>query len=264
MPNGMPTIKNKQIKITTDKPVFFVSDHHFGLDTEWTSLEREKIFVNWLDDVKNHAGAIFILGDLFDVWYEYKTAVPKGFVRVLGKLAELTDNGIPVYFFTGNHDMWMLDYFEKELNIPVYFNPVEATINDKNFLLGHGDGLGPGDKKYKLLKKLFTNKIAQWAFRWLHPDLGLRLAQYLSRENKAISGEYDQKFLGEANEWLYLYSKEYLKKNPHIDFFVFGHRHLPLQMKLNDKSFYYNSGDWLHHFTYLEFENAKLSLKKFK
>ncbi len=253
MPNGTPMTKTNILHINTDKKVYFVSDHHFGLDTELTSLEREKIFVKWLDEIKNQAGAVFILGDMFDVWYEYKRAVPKGFVRVLGKLAELTDLGIPIYFFTGNHDMWMLDYLEKELNIPIFFSYQKFVINNKNFLIGHGDGLGPGDKKYKLLKKLFTNKLAQWAFRWLHPDLGLRLAQYLSKENKLISGEYDNTFHGKEGEWLYQFSKDYLEKNPEIDYFIFGHRHLPLKMEITNKSVYYNTGDWIKHFTWLEF-----------
>ncbi len=253
MPNGTPMTKTNILHINTDKKVYFVSDHHFGLDTELTSLEREKIFVKWLDEIKNQAGAVFILGDMFDVWYEYKRAVPKGFVRVLGKLAELTDAGIPIYFFTGNHDMWMLDYLEKELNIPIFFSYQKFVINNKNFLIGHGDGLGPGDKKYKLLKKLFTNKLAQWAFRWLHPDLGLRLAQYLSKENKLISGEYDNTFHGKEGEWLYQFSKDYLEKNPEIDYFIFGHRHLPLKMEITNKSVYYNTGDWIKHFTWLEF-----------
>ena len=144
------------------------------------SLPREKKFVQWLDHVKHDAAAIFLLGDLFDFWFEYKTVVPKGFVRVLGKLAEISDSGIPVYFFVGNHDLWMHDYFETELNIPVYHQPKEFTLNDKVFLIGHGDGKGPGDKGYKRMKKVFTNSFSKWLFRWLHPDLGVRLAQHLS------------------------------------------------------------------------------------
>ncbi len=262
MPSGTPMIKNKTLKINTDKTIYFISDHHFGLDGILTSLEREKLFVDWLEHIKSKAGAIFILGDMFDVWYEYKRAVPKGFVRVLGKLAELTDAGIPIYFFTGNHDMWMLDYLEKELNIPVFFKTQIFILNNKKFLLGHGDGLGPKDNNYKLLKKLFTCKIAQWLFRWLHPDLGLRLAQYLSKENKTISGSYTYKFYGKEGERLYIYSEKYLKTNPNIDFFVFGHRHLPLKMEINDKSTYYNTGDWLTHFSWIEFNDDKMQEKK--
>jgi len=261
MPNGLPMIKNNHIETTENKKVYFVSDHHFGLDMNMSSTEREKKFVQWLDHIKKDAEALFILGDMFDFWYEYKHAVPKGFVRVLGKLAELTDAGIPVYFFTGNHDMWMRDYLEKELNIKIFFDPEIFFINDNKFLIGHGDGLGPSDKNFKRLKKLFRNGLAQWAYRWLHPDIGLPFARYLSQRNKLISGNYDTTFKGEDKEWLYQYAKEYLKKDPGVQYFIFGHRHLPLQMPLNDTAVYYNTGDWLTHFTYLEFEADKMKAR---
>lgn len=260
MPNGLPMIKNNYIETTENKKVYFVSDHHFGLDMDIPSIEREKKFVQWLEGIRPDAQALFILGDMFDFWYEYKHAVPKGFVRVLGKLAELSDAGIPIYFFVGNHDMWMLDYLEKELNISVFFDPEIFVINGQKLLIGHGDGLGPSDKNFKRLKKLFRNKIAQWAFRWLHPDLGLKLARYLSQRNKLISGNYDTTFKGKTKEWLYLYSLQYLKKQPDIDYFVFGHRHLPLEMSLNDTSVYYNTGDWLTHFSHIEFDGDKMHL----
>lgn len=258
MPNGMQMIKHN-LTISPDKKIYFASDQHFGLDVTLSSKDREQIFVNWLEQIKPQTEALFLLGDMFDFWYEYKRAVPKGFIRVLGKLAEFTDTGIPVYFFTGNHDMWMRDYLTEELNMTVFFNPQVFKINDKMFYLGHGDGLGPSDKKYKLLKKIFTNRLAQWAYRWLHPDIGLKLAQYLSQKNKLISGEYAQKFKGKDKEWLYLYSKNYLNSNPDIDYFVFGHRHLPLEMPLNDRSVYYNTGDWLTLFTYLEFDGDRIN-----
>ena len=161
--------------------------------------------------MKQDAEAIFLLGDLFDFWFEYKKVVPKGFVRVLGKLGEIKDSGIPIHFFVGNHDLWMNDYFEKELNIPVYHSHKEFIFNSKSFLIGHGDGLGPGDKGYKRMKKLFTNPISKWLFKWLHPDLGVMLAQYMSTKNKLISGQEDIKFLGEENEWLVQYAKRKLK-----------------------------------------------------
>jgi len=262
MPNGLP-MTNNNIILDAGKKAYFISDHHFGLEAEMSSLNREKLFVRWLDQVKKDAAVIFILGDMFDAWFEYKQAVPKGFTRVLGKLSELTDAGIPIYFFVGNHDMWMRDYLTREANMPIYFEPQKFIINHKNFLLGHGDGLGPGDQNYKYLKKLFRNPVAQWLFGWLHPDLGLPLIKYFSQKNRLISGEYDQVFHGEDKEWLYLYAKEYLKKQPEIDYFVFGHRHLPLEMPLNEKTVYYNTGDWLTHFTYLVFDGKKMELKKF-
>ncbi|MCB0374266.1 MAG: UDP-2,3-diacylglucosamine diphosphatase, partial [Muricauda sp.] len=186
----------------------------------------------------------------------YKRVVPKGFVRVLGKLAELKDAGIPIYFFVGNHDLWMHGYFEQELNIPVYHTPKEFTLNGKEFLIGHGDGLGPGDKGYKRMKKVFTNPFCKWLFKWLHPDIGVKLAQYLSTKNKLISGEEDVKFLGEENEWLVQYAKRKLETK-HYDYFVFGHRHLPMEIEVGNASTYINLGDWITHFTYAVFDGEK-------
>lgn len=246
-----------------NKKIYFASDQHLGAPTPEKSFVREKKFVKWLDEVKEDADAIFLLGDLFDFWFEYKTVVPKGFVRVLGKLAEIRDSGIPIYFFVGNHDLWMDDYFEKELDIPVYHKPKEFTFNGKGFLIGHGDGLGPGDMGYKRMKKVFTNPFSKWLYRWLHPDIGVRLAQHLSVKNKLISGDDDAIFLGEENEWLVQYCKRKLETK-HYDYFIFGHRHLPLDIKLNEKSTYLNLGDWVSYFTYGVFDGETLQLKEYK
>ena len=171
------------------KKIYFASDQHFGIPDAASSKLREKKFISWLDEVKTDAKAIFLLGDLFDFWFEYKTVVPRGFIRVLGKIAELKDSGIPMYFFVGNHDLWMIDYFETELGIPVYHHPKEFVFGEKTFLIGHGDGLGPGDKGYKRMKKVFSHPLSKWFYRWLHPDIGVKLAQYLSTKNKLISGQ---------------------------------------------------------------------------
>ena len=253
----------KSITLPKGKKVYFASDNHLGAPTAKDSLPREKKFVAWLDTVKEDAGAIFLMGDLFDFWFEYKKVVPKGFTRTLGKLAELTDAGITVTYFVGNHDLWMNGYFEEELNIPVYHKPQQFIINDTSFFIGHGDGLGPGDKGFKRMKKVFTNPIAQWLFRWLHPDLGVRLAQHLSVNNKIISGEADAKFLGEDKEWLVQYCKRKLQSN-HYDYFIFGHRHLPLEIELGGKSTYVNLGDWIKYYTYAVFDGKTLKLKEWE
>ncbi|SHI65066.1 UDP-2,3-diacylglucosamine hydrolase [Arenibacter nanhaiticus] len=250
-----------EITVPKGKNIYFASDQHLGAPTMEASLVREKKFVAWLDEVKKDAAAIFLLGDLFDFWFEYKTVVPQGFTRTLGKLAEITDSGIPIYFFVGNHDLWMNGYFEKELNITVFHKPQEFQINETSFFIGHGDGLGPHDIGYKRMKKVFTNPFFQWLFRWLHPDLGVRLGQYLSVKNKMISGDEDIKFLGEDKEWLVQYCKRKLEKQ-HYDYFVFGHRHLPLEIDLNGKSTYTNLGDWISYYTYGVFTEGRLSLKK--
>ena len=200
---------------------------------------------------------------MFDFWFEYETVVPKGFVRVLGKLAEIRDSGIPIYFFVGNHDLWMNDYFQKELNILVYHENQEYTFGDKTFLIGHGDGKGPGDNGYKRMKKVFTNPFFKWLFKWLHPDLGVKLGQYLSVKNKLISGDEDVKFLGEENEWLILYSKRKLETK-HYNYLVFGHRHLPLKFSVGENSEYVNLGDWISYFTYGVFDGETFELKKFE
>jgi UDP-2,3-diacylglucosamine hydrolase len=252
------------IKINTseNKKVYFASDQHLGAPTAKASFPREKKFIAWLDEIKKDAEAIFLLGDLFDFWFEYKTVVPKGFVRVLGKLAALKDAGIPIYFFVGNHDLWMDDYFERELNIPVYHAPQEFLINNKKMLIGHGDGLGPGDKGYKRMKKVFTFPLFKWLFRWLHPDIGVPLGQYMSVKNKLISGDEDAQFLGEENEWLVQYCKLKLAAK-HYDYFVFGHRHLPLEIKLQKDSMYINLGDWIQYFTYGVLNENEFHLKKY-
>ena len=250
------------ITTSENKKIYFASDQHLGAPTPEASLPREKKFVAWLDAIKEDAGTVFLLGDLFDFWFEYKTVVPKGFVRVLGKLAELKDAGIDIYFFVGNHDLWMRDYFQKELNIPVFHEPQEFDINGKLFLIGHGDGLGPGDYGYKRMKKVFTFPFFKWLFRWLHPDIGVKLGHYFSVKNKLISGDEDAKFLGEENEWLVQYCKRKLASK-HYDYFVFGHRHLPLEIKLQENSTYINLGDWIQYFTYGVFNENELHLKKY-
>jgi UDP-2,3-diacylglucosamine hydrolase len=254
--------KATHITVPKGKKIYFSSDNHLGAPTPKDSLPREKKFVAWLDEIKNDAAAIFLLGDLFDFWFEYKKVVPKGFTRTLGKLAEISDSGIPIYCFVGNHDLWMNGYFEEELNIPVFHKPQEFFFNQTSFLIGHGDGLGPGDKGYKRMKKVFANSFSKWLFRWLHPDIGVRLAQYMSVKNKLISGDEDAKFLGDDNEWLVQYCKRKLQEN-HRDYFVFGHRHLPLEINLEPNSKYINLGDWIQYYTYGVFDGEKMSLKKY-
>ena len=250
------------MQIPKGKKIYLASDNHLGAPTQEQSFPREKKFVAWLDEVKQDAAAIFLLGDMFDFWFEYKTVVPKGFTRTLGKLAEICDSGIPIYYFVGNHDLWMNGYFEEELNIPVYHEPKEFTFNNKTFLIGHGDGLGPGDKGFKRMKKVFTNPVAKWFFRWLHPDLGVKLAQYFSVKNRLISGDEDVKFLGEENEWLIQYSRKKLEEK-HRDYFVFGHRHLPLNIDLNNNTKYINLGDWISYYTYGVFDGESFELKEY-
>lgn len=249
--------------ISEHKKIFFLSDFHLGVPDYHSSLEREKKIVRFLESIRHQAAAIFIVGDMFDFWFEYKKVVPKGFVRILGKLAEITDSGLPVYFFVGNHDLWMQDYFKKELNITVFFEPQKFEWNSKLFLIGHGDGLGPGDHGFKFMKSVFKNRWAQQLFSLLHPSAGIGLAHYFSNRSKQKNAEKDKVFLGEDREWMIIYCRETLAKE-HIDFFIFGHRHLPLDHRLNPQSRYINLGDWIHNFSYAEFDGKDVTLKYWK
>ena len=249
--------------MTAAKKIYFLSDFHLGAPDAKSSLVREKKIIAFLDEIKKDAERIFILGDLFDFWFEYKKVVPKGYVRILGKLAEITDSGIPIDFFVGNHDMWMKDYFQQELNIPVFYEPQTYVLNEKKIMIGHGDGLGPGDHGYKFIKKLFRNKIAQSLFGILPPVIGIGLANYFSRTSRAKTGQSDEIFEGEEKEWLVSYCREILKSEQY-DYFVFGHRHLPLDIKLNEQSTYINLGDWIKYDSYAVLEEKTLYLKYHK
>ncbi len=247
------SIKNK---------IYFVSDSHLGVPDYASSLEREKLLVKWLDSIKADAREIYLLGDIFDYWFEYKWAVPKGHVRLLGKLAELSDSGISMHYFTGNHDMWMFGYFPTELNIPVYRKPVSREMNGKKFFIAHGDGLGPGDYKYKFIKKVFSNKLCQWLFARLHPNFGLWLIKYLSRKSRVANGDTDEVFLGEDKEFLIQFVKNN-EKTTHHDYYIFGHRHLPLDIIIGNAR-QINTGDWVKNFSYAVWDGEKLELKYFK
>jgi len=251
------------MQIQKGKKIYFLSDFHLGAPNYEKSINREKEVVKFLDSIKQDATEIFIVGDMFDFWYEYKTVIPKGYTRILGKLAELTDSGTKVHFFVGNHDMWMDGYFEKELNIPVYHHPKTFQFNNKSFYIGHGDGLGPGDEGYKFLKKVFRNPICHWLFGILHPSIGMGLANFLSRRSKEKTGSSDETFLGEDKEWLIIYCKEVLEKH-HFDFFIFGHRHYPIDFSLNSSSRYINLGDWIRTFTYACFDGNEIELKEWE
>lgn len=251
---------NDTMQLPPDKKVYFLSDFHLGAPDAASSLVREKRVVEFLEEIRKDAAVIFIVGDMFDFWYEYRKVVPKGYVRLLGKLAELTDSGIPIHFFVGNHDMWMTDYFQQELNILVYFEPKEFEFNGKKLLVGHGDGLGPGDHGYKFLKKVFRNPVCQWLFGVLPPYVGMGLANWSSRRSRAMTGQVDEKFFGEDGEWLITYCKEVLQTKQY-DFLVFGHRHLPIDFALNNgKSRYINLGDWIRYYTYAVFEGQNMQL----
>jgi UDP-2,3-diacylglucosamine hydrolase len=252
-----------ELNLPIGKKVYFASDFHFGIPTKSSSDTREKLVCKWLDEISNDAAIIYLVGDIFDAWMEYKTVVPKGSIRFLGKLALLKDKGITVEVFTGNHDLWMYGYFEEALGIPVHHNEIQRTINGKSFIIGHGDGLGPGDNGYKILKKILRNPICQWMYRWIHPDIGFGIASYFSKQGpKHIEGVEDE-FKCPQKEFLVQYCQNVLKSQS-IDYFVFGHRHLAIEYPLNNTSLYINLGDWIKYNSYAVFDGFNLQLKYYK
>jgi UDP-2,3-diacylglucosamine hydrolase len=253
------------LDIAQEKKILFASDFHLGAPDYQTSLEREKKIIRWIEKYEHEIGALFLVGDIFDFWFEYKSVIPKGFSRLQGKIATLTDKNIQVFFFTGNHDLWMFEYFEKELGVKVFHKPQDFLIHQITFHIGHGDGLGAGDYGYKLLKKIFVNPICQWLFGWLHPNLGVGLASYLSRKSRAknLKKGIDNRFFGEK-EWILEYCEE-KNKEKERDFYIFGHRHLPIEWKMkNQKSQYINLGEWFHYDSYAILNHQKLTLKAFE
>lgn len=242
-----------------EQRIYFASDFHLGIDARDDTQKREQKIVAWLDACKKDAYAIFLVGDLFDFWFEYKHTIPKGYTRFLGKLAELSDAGIELHIFTGNHDLWMFGYFEKELGAKVYHEPQELMIHEQLILIGHGDGVGPGDKGYKMLKRIFTHPFYQWLFHWLHPNIGIGIANFWSGRSRAKANNHEQIFLGEE-EWIWSYCKEMQKRKAHA-YYLFGHRHLPLTLEVPPGGTYINLGEWLHSYSYAIYESGEIKLK---
>jgi UDP-2,3-diacylglucosamine hydrolase len=248
--------------------IYFASDFHLGIPDHSRSLEREKKLVAWLEMARADAAEIFLMGDLFDFWFEYKTAIPRGYSRLLGKLAEITDSGIPVHLFRGNHDMWAFDYLTKELNIQLHRDPEFREFSGKKFYLAHGDGLGPGDHGYKFIKKVFANPVNQWLFRQLHPDFGIRMALFWSRKSRSASIEKEKReedlTLKLIQQRITVHSNEMLKQHPDLNYLIYGHYHYPLDTRLPSGAGQLVLGDWITHFTYAVFDGEKLELKEFR
>lgn len=247
----------------TRKKIYFISDVHLGLYPYEKSREREKKLVKFLESIKSDASELYLVGDIFDFWHEHKHVVPKGFIRFFGKLAELIDIGVQVHFFTGNHDIWAYGYFTEELGIPVYTEPVEREYNGKIFLIGHGDGLGPGDLGYKILKSFFTSKFLQWWFARLHPNFSMWLGKTWSKKSRYSKGIVAEEFGGPEKELQIVFAKNTAEKK-HFDYFIFGHRHIPYVYTINENSKVINLGDWIYSFTYAVFDGDKLELKQFE
>ncbi|MDR1199403.1 MAG: UDP-2,3-diacylglucosamine diphosphatase [Prevotellaceae bacterium] len=239
--------------------IYFAADVHLGLRAGTNAAERENAFVKWLDKIKADAEAVFLLGDIFDFWFEYKYVVPRGFIRVLGKITELTDNGIPVHFFTGNHDMWTFDYLKNETGMIIHKKPFETVMHGKTFFLAHGDGLGKEDKSYMLLKKIFSCKFFQRVFAFLHPRTGIGIAKIWSKHSRLSKGLSE--VFDENTDRLLAFAKQKLNEK-HIDFFVFGHRHTPQQVQLQNNSLFTIVGEWINGKEYAVFDGKQLTMHK--
>jgi UDP-2,3-diacylglucosamine hydrolase len=252
------------ISVTSNtKRIYFASDFHLGVPNFEASLEREKKICRWLDFIKQDASELYLVGDVFDFWFEYKHVVPKGFTRLLGKLSELSDSGIKITFFKGNHDMWTFGYLAKEIGMTVVSNELEIEREGKSIYIHHGDGIGPGDEAYKVIKKIFRSQLSIKLFGFLHPYLGVGLANYLSRKSRISKGGKDKTYLGDEKEFILTHCLDLLKKK-HYDFFICGHRHLPLEKQLTENSKYVNLGEWVNDFTYAVFDGTNLELKTFE
>lgn len=249
--------------IPQGKKIYFASDFHFGIPDHETSQARERRVCTWLDEIAADAEQLFLVGDLFDTWFEYRNVVPRGFTRFLGKLAQLRDAGLHIEAFTGNHDLWMLDYFHHEFGIPVHHGPIIREFNGKKLFIAHGDGLGPGDTGYKILKTVLRSPFSQWLYRRVHPDTGVGVAGWFSRLGPKHADMPVKEWLGPEKEMLVKFCLDTLKKE-HYDYFVFGHRHLAVDYELAGNSHYINLGDWIRYDSYGVFDGDKLSLEYYR
>ncbi len=246
------------------KNIYFLADAHFGSLAIPHQRTQERRLVRFLDSIKHKASAIYLLGDMFDFWNEYKYVVPKGYTRFLGKISELTDMGVEVHYFTGNHDIWTYGYLEKECGVILHTQPETVEIYDKIFFLAHGDGLGDPDAKFKFLRKMFHNRTCQKLLNFVHPWWGMQLGLNWAKHSrlKRADGK-EAPFMGEDKEYLILFTKEYMKTHSNIDYFIFGHRHIELEMKMSRKTELVILGDWIWQFTYAVFDGEHMFIQQY-
>ena len=244
------------------KNIYFLSDAHLGSRALRHTRQQERRLVRFLDDIKEKAEAVYLLGDMFDFWFEYRMVVPRGFTRFLGKLSELTDSGVEVHYFAGNHDLWTWDYLVEECGVILHREPMTLSLADKTFYIGHGDGLGDPDPRFRFIRSIFHSPLCQWLFRWLHPDLGMRFGLNWAKHGRRADGEGgDPPYLGEDKEHLVLYAKDYLRSHPDVNYFIFGHRHIELDLMLSDQCRMVILGDWISKYTYAVFDGEHLYME---
>jgi UDP-2,3-diacylglucosamine hydrolase len=248
----------------TSGKIYFASDMHFGSDAFENPQKAEQRFVHWLDTIQDNAVALYLLGDVFDFWFEYKEVVPRGFTRVLGKIAEMNDAGIEIHFFTGNHDIWVKDYLPQETGVILHREPLRTQIGGKTFYLAHGDALGDSSRSFHLIRWIFHNRLCQILFGALHPRWGVGFGYIWSKHSRKKKLANPAPYFGENKEHLVLYAKEYIQKYADTDYLIFGHRHILLDLMLSPRSRMMIIGDWLQYFSYAVFDGKGLSLEQFE
>lgn len=242
--------------------IYFVSDVHLGAPALKNNQERELLFARWLDSIKNDVAELYLLGDIFDFWFEYRKVVPRGFTRILGRLADMADNGVSIHFFTGNHDVWVFDYLPREIGMKLHKSELVAEIKGKKFFLAHGDGLDPNDKGYLFLKKIFTSKRLQWWFSRIHPNFAFHMAHQWSKSSRLSKLNRQEEFKVK-NEAMFKFAEKYLEKE-WIDYFIFGHRHRIVNVEVKPHSRFILLGDWITNFSYGVFDGKNFVLNKFE
>ena len=242
--------------------IYFASDLHLGMQPAEESLRRERLFIEWLEEIRRDARELWLLGDVFDYWFEYRKVVPRGFTRFLGTLASLSDDGIEIHLIPGNHDIWVFDYLPSEISLKVHRKNIRREWNKHTFFLGHGDGLHRGDHSYKMLQRIFKNRVIQWFYARIHPNGSMAFAHWWSAKSRLKHGALGS-FLGADNEHQVQFAREEYKKDPEIGYFVFGHRHIPYDIRIAENSRVICLGDWIGNFTYGVFDGNEFRLEKF-
>ncbi|MBR6048317.1 MAG: UDP-2,3-diacylglucosamine diphosphatase [Bacteroidaceae bacterium] len=246
------------------KNIYFISDAHLGSWAIPHHRQQERRLVRFLDEIKNRASAVYLLGDMFDFWYEYKMVVPRGFTRFLGKISELTDMGVEVHYFTGNHDIWCKDYLQEECGIILHREPITVELADKVFYLAHGDGLGDPDWKFKIIRAAFHSKICQTLFSCIHPRWGMQFGLTWAKHSRLKRGDMGEPlYMGEDKECLVLYAKKYLREHPDVNYFLFGHRHIELDLMLSKQCRLLILGDWISQFTYAVYDGENMFMENY-
>lgn len=247
------------------KNIYFISDAHLGSLATENGREQERLLVAFLDSIKNKAEAVYMLGDMFDFWYEYRHVVPKGFSRFLGKLSELTDSGVEVHYFLGNHDIWAYSYLQDECGVVLHKAPVTTVINGKTFFLAHGEGLGETSRGFRFIQSVFHNKTCQILFSALHPRWGMSFGLNWAKHSRLKREDgRERPYMGEDKEYLVLWTKEHMAHHADIDYYIFGHRHIELDLMLSKSVRMFILGDWISQFTYAVYDGKYISLQTYQ